>query len=103
MAVDKLSQSSTNGVPVTGIVRLDPKQTWVSMATLSAIVAGLLAMAWTAAEWKHAVQRNTEAIQDLSVTVQNGMVDRWTARDMEGWSKNMKALNPDLKMPEFSK
>lgn len=81
--------------------KLDPKTTWIPASILAAIIVITGGSAWTAAEWKSALDTNTRAIDQLSLTLDRVIADRWTYRDMEAWTDTMKVLNPDLIFPRI--
>lgn len=69
-----------NALPITAIV---------------AVLAFAMAATWTGAQWKLALDANTEAVRRLA----DQIAQTWTWEDHEQWAALLKTLNPALQMP----
>lgn len=69
-----------NALPITAIV---------------AVLAFAMAATWTGAQWKLALDANTDAVRRLA----DQIAQTWTWEDHEQWAVMMQKLNPTLQMP----
>ncbi len=73
----------------------DLRSTYLPMTAILTLIGGSVTAAWTGAQWKSALDRNTSAIAELSEKIG----DTWTKDDHNAWVQVMRALNPALKFP----
>jgi len=73
----------------------DLRQTFLPLTAIIALVGAAVVAAWTGAQWKLALDRNTDAIAGLSEKIG----DTWTKDEHDAWVEVMGALNPTLKLP----
>ena len=73
----------------------DLRENALPITAIVAVVAFAIAATWTGAQWKSALDANTEAIKKLAAQFD----DTWTRVDHDNWAAMLFKLNPSLVLP----
>lgn len=77
----------------------DLRDNALPLTAIVAVLAFAIAATWTGAQWKMALDANTNAVQHLADRIAN----TWTVQDHERWAVLLKTLNPTLTLPPTDK
>lgn len=73
----------------------DLRQNVLPLTAIIGVVACAIAATWTGAQWKLALDSNTQAIDRLVKQIG----DTWSKDDHERWAELLQQLNPSLRLP----
>lgn len=80
------------------VMHFDPKQMWLPVSLVAAVIATIAVGAWTLSGWVDALDRNTTAVQKLEGRM-DAVLDHH--RMLQVWAADLARRNPTLTVPEI--
>jgi hypothetical protein len=84
--------------PAGTVLHFDPKQMWLPISLVAAVVVTIAAGAWTLSGWVDALDRNTVAVSKLEGRM-DAVLDHH--RMLQVWAFDLARKNPTLTVPEI--
>ena len=76
------------------------RQTAISLGMLIVLLAPAFMVNNKLSSMDYRIQSLNTKIETMNVLFERAAEDRWRRGDMKGWSRLLKAENPDLKVPD---